>query len=106
MNNSGCGRNRSVFFSGFFDKLIFAGIILVVALAVYGLMSLMVYCWLRDHEIPISDYATVQAMDNSVTHEYIIECLENGVITHGEYNEIRKLTEKYPIMEQITKERR
>jgi hypothetical protein len=69
-------------------------------------MLLTVRCWLRDNEIPISDYATVQAMDNSVTHEYIIECLEDGVITHGEYSEIRRLTEKYPIMEQITKERK
>jgi hypothetical protein len=94
------------FFSGFFDKLIFTGIILVVAAVGYGLSSLMVYCWLRDNEIAVEDYAVVQTMDNSVTHEYIMECLENGVITRGEFREIRNMLEKYPVIEQVTRRHR
>jgi hypothetical protein len=64
------------------------------------------WLWADAHEIDISVYASVQAMDNATTHEYIVECLEDDIITWAEYAEIRRMVEKYPVIEQVTKERR
>jgi hypothetical protein len=77
-----------------------------LAILWYLIIPGFMYINARDNEIHIENYATVQAMDNAVTHEYIIECLEDGIITWREYSEIRKLTEKYPVIEKITRERR
>ena len=75
-------------------------------LAIPGFM----YLYAIENEIGIAGYASVQAMDNSITHEYIVECLEDNIITQGEYNSIHRLNthsvdrmlEKYPIIEKIT----
>jgi hypothetical protein len=71
----------------------------------YLLIPGIMYVNAIDHEIDIADYARVQRMDNSVTHAYIVECLEDNIITWGEYNRIREMTEKYPVIEKITEGR-
>ena len=67
----------------------------------YLLIPGIMYVNAIDNEIDIEYYARVQAMDNRVTHEYIVECLEDNIITWGEYNRIREMTEKHPVIEKI-----
>jgi hypothetical protein len=63
----------------------------------------MMYISARDQEIDVETYAQVRAMDNRVTHEYIVECLGDNIITWREYRNIRNLIEKDPHIEAITR---
>jgi hypothetical protein len=90
---------------GWFERCIGAVTLLgLCAVMWYVVIPFHAWLWADAHEINIADYARVQAMDNAITHEYIVECLEDDIITGYEYDEIRRMIEKYPVIERITKE--
>jgi len=94
--------------AGFFSRL---GYYMIGPIAALGLFLSVWYLVIpgimhldaRENEIHVETYARVRAMDNHVTHGYIVECLEDGIITWNEYREIRNMTEKYPHIEAITR---